>query len=510
MNKLIAFLTFLAMFAVGLWVIYYQDYRTNRQGAYDNAQRAVRNIEDILDEAKDAVEESKPLLAYPCTPDVIRQLNMTAAIGSHLRTVSLIKNDVVYCSSLYGVDNRPAALERFHMQELALLAGNSVTPDKPLMMYLGNTSSGSVGVGIHGKHLTNVLDLLSKRRDLYLSVGNTWISRENKVSTLTPGALHNFVITPSSHYHFAILFPGNDKYSITDFWNQEKMTFLVVFFIALGSGILAYKYSTRFNSPYDGIRRAIENQEVLPYYQPVIANESREIYGVEVLARWHHPKSGFISPDVFIPLCEQSGLIISLTRTLMSSVVRDLTPHLDSLPDNLHIAINISAQHCQSDDFITDCKNFITALGDKHVHLMIEITEREKVDITPDTIAFFKKLSDAGVLIALDDFGTGYSNFDYLRKLHVNVIKIDQSFVSMIDENDPQSSTLVNCVIDLAQQMKLMTIAEGVETEYQAEFLSRKQINFMQGYFFSRPLPFDELARTWLTQTQSVDGEPHP
>ncbi|GAB7215973.1 EAL domain-containing protein [Dickeya oryzae] len=113
-------------------------------------------------------------------------------------------------------------------------------------------------------------------------------------------------------------------------------------------------------------------------------------------------------------------------------------------------------------------------------------------------------------MIALDDFGTGYSNFDYLRKLHVNVIKIDQSFVSMIDENDPQSSTLVNCVIDLAQQMKLMTIAEGVETEYQAEFLSRKQINFMQGYFFSRPLPFDELARTWLTQTQNVDGEPNP
>lgn len=103
-------------------------------------------------------------------------------------------------------------------------------------------------------------------------------------------------------------------------------------------------------------------------------------------------------------------------------------------------------------------------------------------------------------MIALDDFGTGYSNFDYLRKLHVNVIKIDQSFVSMIDENDPQSSTLVNCVIDLAQQMHLMTVAEGVETEYQAAFLSRKQINFMQGYFFSRPLPFDELAQTWLNK----------
>ncbi|NPE54313.1 cyclic diguanylate phosphodiesterase [Dickeya dadantii] len=500
MNKLIAFLTFLAMFAMGLWAIYYQDYRTDSQGAYANAERAVKNIEDILNEARDAVEESKPLLAQPCTSDVIRQLNMTAAIASHLRTVSLIKNDVVYCSSLYGVDNRPAALGRFHMRELALLAGNSVTPDRTLIMYLGTTSDGSVGVAIHGQHLTNVLDLLSKRRNLFLLVGNTWISRDNTVSAFNPEDLRHFVIIPSSHYHFSILFPHDDKYSLVDFWNQEKMTLLVVFLIALGSGFLAYKYSTRLNSPYDGIRRAIENQEVLPYYQPVISTESQEIYGVEVLARWHHPKSGFISPDIFIPLCEQSGLIIPMTRSLMSSVVRDFASRLDTLPDHLHIGINISALHCQSDDFITDCQNFIAAFGEKKVHLMIEITEREKIDITPETIAFFKKLSDAGVLIALDDFGTGYSNFDYLRKLHVNVIKIDQSFVSMIDENDPQSSTLVNCVIDLAQQMNLMTVAEGVETEYQAAFLSRKQINFMQGYFFSRPLPFDELAQTWLSK----------
>ncbi|UAY94833.1 EAL domain-containing protein [Dickeya dadantii] len=500
MNKLIAFLTFLAMFAMGLWAIYYQDYRTDRQGAYANAERAVKNIEDILNEARDAVEESKPLLARPCTSDVIRQLNMTAAIASHLRTVSLIKNDVVYCSSLYGVDNRPAALGRFHMRELALLAGNAVTPDRTLIMYLGTTSDGSVGVAIHGQHLTNVLDLLSKRRNLFLLVGNTWISRDNTVSAFNPEDLRHFVIIPSSHYHFSILFPHDDKYSLVDFWNQEKMTLLVVFLIALGSGFLAYKYSTRLNSPYDGIRRAIENQEVLPYYQPVISTESQEIYGVEVLARWHHPKSGFISPDIFIPLCEQSGLIIPMTRSLMSSVVRDFASRLDTLPDHLHIGINISALHCQSDDFITDCQNFIAAFGEKKVHLMIEITEREKIDITPETIAFFKKLSDAGVLIALDDFGTGYSNFDYLRKLHVNVIKIDQSFVSMIDENDPQSSTLVNCVIDLAQQMNLMTVAEGVETEYQAAFLSRKQINFMQGYFFSRPLPFDELAQTWLSK----------
>ncbi|MGM3160086.1 EAL domain-containing protein [Dickeya undicola] len=500
MNKLIAVLTFLAMFAVSLWAIYYQDYSTERQNAYINAERAVKNIEDILNEAKDAVDDSKPLLAQFCTPDVIRRLNMIAAIASHLRTVSLVKNDVVYCSSLYGVDNRPAALGRFHMRELALLAGNSVTPERTLIMYLGTTADGSVGVAIHGQHLTNVLDLLSKRRDLYLLVGNTWISRDNKVSTFNPEDSHNFVFIPSSHYHFSILFPREDKYSVIDFWNQEKMTLLVVFLIALGSGFLAYKYSTRFNSPYDGIRRAIEKQEVIPYYQPVISTETQEIYGVEVLARWHHPKSGFISPDIFIPLCEQSGLIIPLTRSLMSSVLRDLTSHMDSLPDNLHVGINISALHCQSDDFITDCQNFVAAFGNKKVHLLVEITEREKIELTPEVLGFFRKLNAAGISIALDDFGTGYSNFDYLRKLRVNFLKIDKSFISMIDEHDAQSSTLVNCVIDLAQQMNLMTIAEGVETEYQAEFLSRKQINFMQGYLFSRPLPFDELVQTWLSK----------
>ncbi|MGM3176174.1 EAL domain-containing protein [Dickeya lacustris] len=500
MNKLIAFLTFLAMMVLGSSAIYYQNYRSDQRLAYAEAERAAKSIEAIIDEARDAVLHTRPLLTQPCTPDVIRILNMAAATEPHLRTVSLIRNDIVYCSSLYGVDNRPAALERFFMGQLVLLPGNSVTPDKSLVMYLETTLNGSVGIGIHAAHLTNVLGLLSKRRELYFKVGNSWVSQENRVQPFKTSEHPNFVTISSQRYHFAIMFPMATSYNLMIFWDQEKMTLLVIFLIAFCSGILAYKYSRRFNTPYDGIRRAIDQQEVIPYYQPVICTKTHEMYGVEVLARWFHPKSGFISPDVFIPLCEQSGLIIPLTRSLMSQVLRDLLSHLDSLPDELHVALNISALHCQSEEFISDCQNFVAAFGNKKVHLMIEITEREKIDLTPEVLGFFSKLSAAGMSIALDDFGTGYSNFDYLRKLRVNFLKIDQSFVSMIDEDDPQSSTLVNCVIDLAQQMNLMTIAEGVETPYQAEFLSNKQINFMQGYYFSRPLPFDELTKTWLNQ----------
>ncbi|WJY16720.1 EAL domain-containing protein [Pectobacteriaceae bacterium CE90] len=498
MNKLIASLTFLTMLIIGVGIIYYQDYQADYKLAASNAEEAVNNIEKVINEAQQTAEFSIPLLRRSCTPDVIRKLNMMAARESHLRTVSLIKDNVVYCSSLFGVDHRPAMLERFYKGQLALLAGNTVTPNTPLLMYLKTTPNGSVGIGIHVPPLISVLNFLSKRRSLYMQAGYTWISVDGKVMPFNPDNHRNFVIIPSNRYHFAVLFSSTDDYSLNDFWHQEKMTFLVILLISLSSGVLTYKYLTQSKSPYDEIKRAIRNQEIIPFYQPVITTESREIYGFEVLARWNHPRTGIISPDVFIPLCEQSGLIIPLTRSLMNRVIQDLSLYLDKLPDGLHIGINISAQHCQYDDFITDCQNFMDALGDKKIRLMVEITEREKIDITPETISFFKKLSAAGILIALDDFGTGYSNFDYLRKLQVNIIKIDKSFVSMINREDPQASVLVNCVIDMAQKMRLVTIAEGVETEFQAEFLSSRKIDFLQGYLFSIPMPFAELVKTWL------------
>ncbi|WJV56451.1 CSS-motif domain-containing protein [Pectobacteriaceae bacterium C111] len=149
MNKLIASLTFLTMLIIGVGIIYYQDYQADYKLAASNAEEAVNNIEKVINEAQQTAELSIPLLRRSCTPDVIRKLNMMAARESHLRTVSLIKDNVVYCSSLFGVDHRPAMLERFYKGQLALLAGNTVTPNTPLLMYLKTTPNGSVGIGIH-------------------------------------------------------------------------------------------------------------------------------------------------------------------------------------------------------------------------------------------------------------------------------------------------------------------------------------------------------------------------
>nr|WP_192458692.1 EAL domain-containing protein [Musicola keenii] len=500
MRRLVAILTFLAMLAIGCGAIYYHNYQSDIQDTNASAVKAVGDIETIFNDAQRVVNLGKTLLTVPCDTVVIRKLNLLAAIENYLRTISLVRNDIVYCSSLFGVDNRPAALERFYKGQLALLPGNSVTPNKPLVMYMETTENGSVAAGIHGIHLFNILNSLSKQRDLYLRVGSTWLSRDGMVEPFDERTLPNYVEVPSRHYYFSILYAADDNYTLVDFWDQEKMTLLIVFLIALGSGMLAYKYTSRITSPVEALKRAIRNQEIVPFYQPVISTESRELYGVEVLARWHHPKTGFIPPDVFIPLSEQSGLIIPLTRLLMDRVINDLISCQDMLPDDLHIGINISAQHCQYEKFIDDCKYFIDALGTRKIRLMVEITEREKIEITPTTLRFFQNLKAAGILIALDDFGTGYSNFDYLRQLQADLIKIDQSFISMINENS-QSTPLVNCVIDLAQNMNLKTIAEGVETEFQAEFLSEKNIDYLQGYLFSRPLPFDELVKTWLQKS---------
>jgi len=251
------------------------------------------------------------------------------------------------------------------------------------------------------------------------------------------------------------------------------------------------------HSPLDALKTAIARQEFQSWFQPVIASESRQCCGCEVLMRWHHPLMGIIPPEQFIPLAESSGLIVPMTQTLLTQVKAILAPLADRLPDDFHIGVNISAEHICQTDFVDECLRFIAAFPPQKIKLVLELTERDKMPMQEDIKARLNSLKRQGVLFALDDFGTGYATHSYLQFFPVDFIKIDKSFVQMLDVDEISGHIVAN-VVDLAMKLNVRVVAEGVENEAQAAFLVKKGVEYLQGYLFSAPLTQELFIKRYL------------
>ena len=206
-----------------------------------------------------------------------------------------------------------------------------------------------------------------------------------------------------------------------------------------------------------------------------------------------------ISPDRFIPLAEDSGLIVPMTRLLMAQVREAFAPLADQLPRGFHFGFNISASHCKDLSLLDDCRDFIGAFRGNPIKLVLELTERELIVADETTDRLFAELHQLGVFIAIDDFGTGHSSLTYLQAFQVDFLKIDKSFVGMIG-SDALSSHIVENVIDLATRLGLLLVAEGVENQVQADYLKERQVSFLQGYFYGRPMPMTAFASLLPTQ----------
>lgn len=169
--------------------------------------------------------------------------------------------------------------------------------------------------------------------------------------------------------------------------------------------------------------------------------------GVEVLARWKHPTAGYISPASFIPVAEKSGLIIPLTRGLMRQVAANMNAIASKLPEGFHVGINFSASHISSPSFVAECLKYKESFKRKDLNLVIEVTEREPLHVDEHLVQTLNVLHENGFVIALDDFGTGYSGLSYLHDLHIDYIKIDQSFVARVNSEEDSTRIWIVCWI---------------------------------------------------------------
>ncbi|HVK53151.1 MAG TPA: bifunctional diguanylate cyclase/phosphodiesterase, partial [Pseudoxanthomonas sp.] len=231
------------------------------------------------------------------------------------------------------------------------------------------------------------------------------------------------------------------------------------------------------------LRRAINNRDFLPFYQPILRLDDGEVVGYEALLRWQHERRGLLSPPDFINLGEDSGLIEQVDWLIYEQVVRQIARGGDG-----YVSVNVSPRHFRSPDFADRLLAMFEAQGADPSRLRVEITEVALLDDAPRTLRTLSTLRQHGILAQLDDFGTGFSALSYLHRFPISVLKIDRSFIAGIgDEGRPESMGLVRAILALARTLNIDTIAEGIETEEQRQALLDLGCSFGQGYLLGRP-----------------------
>src|SRR5215831_15925776 len=252
-------------------------------------------------------------------------------------------------------------------------------------------------------------------------------------------------------------------------------------------------------NPLADMQRALKDGEFVPYYQPIVDIRTGQLRGAEVLVRWRKPDGSLVLPGAFIPLMESGGLIRDLTRNLMRAVCNEAGPAIGRRPD-MKISFNFAGKLFSEPTVVKDVRNIFASSPIKFSQVVLEVTERDPIENFTETRQIIAALQGLGVRIAIDDVGTGHSGLSYMLKLGVDIIKIDKMFVDAIG-TDRNSTTIVETLVDLARNMRMDVVAEGVENFEQVMHLRALGVRSAQGYVFAPPLP----GSSFLQLVEAID-----
>ena len=243
----------------------------------------------------------------------------------------------------------------------------------------------------------------------------------------------------------------------------------------------------------NGLRNALSRGQLEVHYQPIVDILSGKIDKAEALLRWHHPERGSISPDVFIPLAEESGLIVEIGEWVFEETLRSIARWQQNTGRLIEVSVNKSPVQFMRAEFHPWIESYLNS-GLPESCITVEITESLLLSNSQKVRDEFNYFREHGIGLSIDDFGTGFSALSYLNRFDIDYLKIDKSFVQNVT-NDPSSRTLTEAIIMMAHKLGIKTIAEGVETEEQRDLLASFGCNYAQGYLYSRPVPADEFEQ---------------
>lgn len=453
----------------------------------------IRLLDHELDRAEQLARALHPLAGRPCDVETQLALRKQATSRLNVRSIELTADGKSYCSSLAGAVAASPAAPRYRQDGFTLRRGSELSPDVPFIEIHEGDGKRGVLVNIDGRYLGLLMgaERLTPQR-AYIQANGVWVGPgfvAGGGAIPLAGSQHLKRASDKYPYH---LF---SSYDLPD-WREvllRKQRVISAMLLLLGAVLagVGYWLLGRPRSPQSELRRALDGNEFEPFLQPLVRPGSTQWGGAEVLMRWRHPQAGLIPPDLFIPQAEASGVIVPMTAQMMARVARELSAA--ALPPGFHLGFNVSVAHFTQGDLYGECQSLLAAFPPGAVALTLELTERELLEATPAVEALFRRLRQLGVQVSLDDFGTGHSSLDYLNRLAVSGLKIDQSFVARIGANS-LSGAIVDSVVELAGKLGLDTVAEGVETEQQAAYLGELGVTWLQGYLIAKPMPLADFV----------------
>lgn len=466
---------------------------------------SVEKIDKILSPLAQSQSALTQLVGQPCE-EVTSTLRYQAAVLQTLRSISLVKDGVIYCSSVLGA--RSVLLRQLQPRlatkpSLILSLDHTFLKGSPILIQWYPTSSdGADGVllGIN-THLLGSL-LLEPQKPLINEVifsvaGKNYINAKGIDNNLDLAANERLITRHSERFPFSISVktPGATALALSWLPTQTPLVVILTLLIVAIAWVVS---ADRMSFSYE-FSRGIAGREFGIYCQPQIDPYTRRCTGVEILLRWQNPRLGNVAPDVFIPVAENHNLIAPLTRYVIAETVRNI----ERFPDqtDFHISINAAASHFMNGMLLNDVNQLWFSHAPRQ-QLVLELTERDSIHGLDAQLV--RDLRSRGALLAIDDFGTGNSALHWLEQLHPDILKIDKSFVSAVG-TDAVNSTVTDMIIALGQRLNIELVAEGVETPQQADYLCRRGVQKLQGFLYSPPIPIAEFPH-WLAQNSSAPG----
>ncbi len=317
--------------------------------------------------------------------------------------------------------------------------------------------------------------------------------------TPVPGYQQAFVTTPD--WISVVLYPGGDfpSYLSKDYDELLPSVLMVGAFVFL----LTLSVWLKRPSPLAELRAAIRRKELVVHYQPMVNQRTGECVGAEALLRWRQEDQSWIQPDLFIPIAEGSRLVEPMTDLLLNVVAEELGPLLKAKPE-LHVSLNLYAEDVRTGRVLKELEDTLIAAGVRPRQIWLEVTERSFMDIESARITL-KQARDRGYVVAIDDFGTGYSSLQYLQSLPVDVLKVDKSFIGPIGTG-AVSSHVIYHIIEMGKSLNLTVVAEGVETQAQADYLAGLDVTLVQGWLYAKAMPVREF-QLFLNRHQAGGGQ---
>ncbi|MDY1036141.1 cyclic di-GMP phosphodiesterase [Lelliottia sp. CFBP8978] len=455
-------------------------------------------MESYFSDLKQSIDTLQPYTLNNCQ-DVSAELTSRAAFSLNVRAFLLVRDNIAFCSSATGPMNVPLQelipkLDTRKRVDMELLAGTPMLPEKPaIAIWYQNplVKSGGVFTSIN-INLTPYM-LYTARQDEFASVavivGDLALSTSSG-RLVHVNDLHETAIRSTTLNDLPLTINLYAKA-----WTTEEILFALFFGLICGiaAGTLSYYILTIRLHPGKEILMAIKRGQFYVVYQPVVDAKELKMQGVEVLMRWRHPVMGEIPPDAFINFAEAQKLIVPLTLHLFELIIRDAPLLQTVLPAGAKLGINIAPGHLHAESFKEDMRRFSESLPADHFQVVLEVTERDMINQLEAT-PLFEWLHREGFEIAIDDFGTGHSALIYLERFAMDYLKIDRGFVNAIG-TETVTSPVLDAVLTLARRLNMVTVAEGVETPEQAAWLREHGVNYLQGYWISRPMPLEMFLK---------------